>query len=283
MEVMYMNVIETINREYAKMTKSEKALAAYLLSHKSEFENDSITELAARNQVSTPTLIRFARRLGFTGFRDFRKALLESSPIKSTLVNKFESIAHSSENKIMKDTVQQAFSCIEETFSRLDDETSEKAVSLLQTARRVYTFGMKESYALAHYAYTRLYTVRDDTFLLNISNGDLESLLDLRPDDTCLVFLFHRYTKRALDILALLKKIGVHVILVTNDPTDRVNPFAEVVIPCIVSGTGIKNSSIAPICLLDYLCNVLATTDSPKTLERLKHIEGLLKEQSALG
>jgi len=51
----------------------------------------------------------------------------------------------------------------------------------------------------------------------------------------------------------------------------------------VTYGIGIKNTSVAPICLLDYLCNVIAANSSQKTLERLKNIEELLKEQSVLG
>lgn len=280
---MNMTIIEKINNEYPQMTKSEKALSAYLLSHLDEFETLSIQELAERNSVSTTTLIRFARRLGYEGFKEFKRAVCPNSVVHPDLINKFEHIAYLSNNKILSDTVNQGFTCIEDTFSRLSAEKIERTISLLTKSRRVYTFGMKESYALAHYAYTRLYTVRDDTFLLNVSNGDTEALLDMRKDDVCLSFLFHRYTKRSLEVLALLKKIGVSVILVTNDPYDSVEKYAEVIIPCTVYGVGIKNTSIAPICLLDYFCNVIATNSSQKALDRMKNIEELLKDQSALG
>lgn len=278
-----MSIIEKINSEYPQMTKSEKALSAYLLAHLDEFETLSIQELADRNNVSTTTLIRFTRKLGYDGYKEFKRAVCSSSVVHPNLISKFEHIAFLSNNKILSDTINHGFTCIEDTFSRLSAEKIDRTISLLTKSRRVYTFGMKESYALAHYAYTRLYTVRDNTLLLNISNGDVEALLDVQKDDVCLAFLFHRYTKRSLEVLSLLQKIGVPVILVTNDPYDSVEKYAEVVLPCTVYGVGIKNTSIAPICLLDYFCNVIATNNSKKSLDRMKSIEELLKDQSALG
>lgn len=278
-----MTVIEVINREYPKMTRSEKAVSAYLLSHPEEFETLSIQELAKKNHTSTTTLIRFAKKLHYSNFREFREALCSRQMAQPDLVLKFERIAELPDQKILTDTVNRGLSCIEETFSRLNAETIRKTVRLLTKARRVYSFGMKESYALAHYAYTRLYTVREDVVLLDVSNGDMEKLLDLQKDDVCLFFLFHRYTKRSMEVLALLKKIGVPVILVTNDPYNDIEKYAKVVLSCSVYGAGIKNTSIAPICLLDYFCNVLATNTSEKALSRMKKIETLLKDQSALG
>ena len=81
------------------------------------------------------------------------------------------------------------------------------AVSHISTAKRVFTFGMKESFALAHYAYTRLLTVRKNVCVLNAGyNGEIESILSMNKDDVCVAFVFHRYTKQALQVLDMLKK-----------------------------------------------------------------------------
>lgn len=278
-----MTVLDKINREYPQMTRSEKALSAYVMAHSEEMGVSSIRELAEKNNVSTTTLIRYARRLGFEGFKEFRRAFCALAASQPTLTSKFEKVAALPGDRLLSDTLAQAFTCLEETFSHLSAEKLEQTVSLIDGARRVYCFGMKESFALAHYAYTRFYTVRDDSFLLNVAGGDVEQLLSVRPEDVCLVFLFHRYTRQALDILAALKKTGASVILFTNPPFDEVEPLTDVLLPCSVYGSGVKNTSIAPICLLDYLCNALAVKNSQRTLERFAELERLFEKQEMLG
>lgn len=278
-----MTIIEKIKILYPEMTRSEKEISAFLLSHKEEFMRNSIREIAQENNTSTATLIRFARRLGFEGFRELKKALCEDAAISPTLTSKFGSISSISGDRLLADTINHGVRCIEETFMNMPENALDRSAELLIGARRVYTFGMKESLALSHYAYTRLYTVRNDVFMLDVANGDEENLLNITKDDVCIVFLFHRYTKHSVEVLNALKKAGASVLLVTNEPSDEISGYADITIPCVVYGIGVKNTSIAPVCLLDYLCNVLAVREPQKAMERFRKIEMLFENQETLG
>ena len=277
-----MTIIETIRKLYPEMTRSEKEISACLLSRKDEFIKKSIQELAAENGTSTTTLIRFARRLGYSGFRELKTALCSDAAASPTLPSKFDSINFMTGSRLLADTLNQAVRCIEDTFSALPEKVLEESALKLENARRIYTFGMKESFALAHYAYTRLYTVRNDVFLLDAADGNAESLLNITGEDVCLVFLFHRYTRHSVEILRALRKTGAAVLLVTNEPVDEIAEYADILIPCVVYGIGIKNTSAAPVCLLDYLCNVLAVKNPQKALDRFKQIEQLFENQETL-
>ena len=128
------------------------------------------------------------------------------------------------------------------------------------------------------YAYSRLLTVREDVFLYTEGFfGNVESLLSLNEQDVFLVYLFHRYTRATVRLLDILKQRGVQVILVTSPPTDDLNRFATVLLPCQVDARGIKNSSLAPICMADYLCNAVAMACGEKTLYRMKKSEELFR------
>ena len=157
------------------------------------------------------------------------------------------------------------------------------AASLLAGANRVFTFGLRESYALAHYAYTRLTTVRPEVHLLEgAAGGMMEPRLDLGKGDVCLCFLFHRYTEQTLRMLPLLRQQKAAVILVTDRPFDAVAPHADLILPCHVSNNGIKNTALAPVCICDYFCNALALQDGEAIRQRLNRTESLLSETAVL-
>ena len=179
--------------------------------------------------------------------------------------------------------MQQGIWCIQQTFQELPYNAIEEAVNRIAHARRVYTFGMRESQALAAYAYSRLLTVRKDVFLYRDGYaGNVEALLSLGEQDVFLVYLFHRYTNQTLQLLELLKDQGVQIILVTSPPVDAVARFASVLLPCQVDGGGIKNSALAPICLADYLCNAVAKVNPQQTLELMKQTEALFRRSDTL-
>ena len=53
----------------------EKTVAGYILSRPSEAVHPSIEELAANIGVSVSTLLRFVKKLGYSGYQQFRIAL----------------------------------------------------------------------------------------------------------------------------------------------------------------------------------------------------------------
>ena len=213
-----MNITERIKQEFDTMTKSERQVASYFLGHINDFTFYTLDHIADEIGVSTTSVIRFCRKVGFSGFKEFQD-----------------------------------------------------------------TLRLKESYALAHYAYTRFLTVRDNAFMLGIYNNCIEAVLSLTPEDVCLVFLFHRYTKETLHILPMLKAQGIPIILVTSAPYDELLPYATILLSCYVDACGIKNTSLAPICLLDYLCNAVAVQKGEDALIRMKQLESLIQTSEILG
>lgn len=70
-------VKQRIQDELDDLTRSERQLASILLQDYPMAGLQSITKLAAAARVSTPTVIRMARKLGFDGFPDLQDALRE--------------------------------------------------------------------------------------------------------------------------------------------------------------------------------------------------------------
>jgi len=280
-----MSVVELIKQNLDDMTKSERHVATYYLGHLNDFAFYTLDRIAAEMGTSTTTVIRFCRRLGFSGFKSFQEALRADIKYQPDLPDKFQrTLDNTINDELLAQTIQQDIRCVQQTFHNLPYESLATAVRHIVNAKRVFTFGMKESFALAHYAYTRFLTIRNNVYILNAGyNGDVESILSLNSEDVCVIYLFHRYTKQSLQILPMLKKQGVTIILVTSAPYDSVEEYATLLLPCHVDANGIKNSAIAPICLADYLCNAVAVQNGKNTLQHMRDSEELFKTSSILG
>ena len=279
-----MGIVELIRLRMEQMTRSEQRVALYVLGHMNDIAFFTLDELARQVDVSTTTVLRFCRRLDFDGFKQFQQTVRTDLKYSPDLLDKFRRTADNQlEDTLLAQTVQQGIRCIQQTFQEMPFEMIENAVKRIAGARRVYAFGMRESQALAAYAYIRLLTVRGDVFLYQDGySGNVEALLSLGKEDAFIVYLFHRYTRQTLRLLEILKKQGVQVILVTSPPVDAVARFASVLLPCQVDGGGIKNSALAPICLADYLCNAVAMVNAEDTLRRMKLSEELFRTSETL-
>ena len=279
-----MSLMEIIKQNLDAMTRSERQVAAYYFSHVSDFAFFTLDKIARAVGTSTTSVLRFCRRLGFAGYKDFQQAVQREMNRQPDLLDKFQRTQTGSADALLNHTLRQNMDCIQKTFETIPYDRICDAVGQLARAKRVFTFGMKESFALAHYAYSRFATVRNGVHLLGAGlNGDVEAVLDLTPEDLCVVYLFHRYTKQSLRILEMLKKQGVPVILVTSAPYEKIEQYACVLLACHVDAGGIKNTAVAPICLADYLCNAVAVMNGDATVQRMQQLEKLYKEQDILG
>ena len=276
-------MIQKVYAELDTMTKTERQAAEYFLAHPDEFALLTLDKLALKVGVSTASIIRFCRRLGFFGYKDFQETLRDGMSNRMPLPIKLAHSRSTQADQLLDRVALDGIQAIHQTLNELSAQALSAAVELLEDSRRVFTFGLRESYAMAHYLYTRLITIRDNVRILDTGfHTMLEPLLDLNADDTIVVFLFRRYTEQSLRMLPLLKATGASVILITSAPCDEgLAAQADVLLPCHVENNGIKNTYLAPMCLADYFCNALGQT---KTAEgRIDQIEALLRDTAVLG
>lgn len=271
-----MNIVETIKSALDDMTRSERQVASYYLAQPNDFAFCTLDAIAGKIDTSTTSVLRFSRRIGFKGYKDFQQAVQAQISIQPQLPDKFQRSLDTGTNLLLQ-KVARDVQCIQETFAGMDEEQISRVVTFVSEAKRVFTFGSRESYALAHYAYTRLLSVRPNVSILQTASGQIESVLSLGQGDVCVVFLFHRYTLHTVKLLKLLKERRVSVILVTDPPCEDVSVGIDILLPCLVDSGGIKNTAVAPVVLMDYLCDAVAAKLGDESLEYMKNTEALFR------
>ena len=272
-----------INELLPQMTKTESKIAGLYLNDPESFALDTLDALACAAKTSTTSIIRFCRRVGFDGFKSFQDAVRADLKYRQSLPDKLLSTVSGGTDSLFIKTLEKTTDCIRESFGGISKDVLTAATDIISTANSVYTFGMRESFALSHYAYTRFLSVRKDVKILKADGERLaETLLGIKKGDACVAFLFHRYTKNALGILKFLKEKGASVILVTAPPFDKISDKASLVIPCYTEIGGIKNSFAAPVCICDYLCSAVAAKLADEALDYMKEAETLFCELDIL-
>src|SRR5699024_12184557 len=73
-----MNVLAIISSYFPSLTKSEQKVAQYVLANPDDIEATSIQELAKKVSVGESTIIRFVRKIGYSGYQEFKLALVKS-------------------------------------------------------------------------------------------------------------------------------------------------------------------------------------------------------------
>lgn len=70
------NVLHFINSKYSDFSRSEKIVAEYILKNPDEVILLSMRALAEKTSLSDNTVLRFCRSCGFSGYLDFKTALI---------------------------------------------------------------------------------------------------------------------------------------------------------------------------------------------------------------
>ena len=70
------NVFHLINSKYSSLSRSERTVAEYILQNPGAVMLMSMRGLAEKTNLSDNTVLRFCRTCGFSGYLDFKTALL---------------------------------------------------------------------------------------------------------------------------------------------------------------------------------------------------------------
>ena len=64
-------MLGVIEQSLGRLSRAEKQVAEWILAHPRQATESTVAEVAQACATSEPTVIRFCRRMGLSGFREF--------------------------------------------------------------------------------------------------------------------------------------------------------------------------------------------------------------------
>lgn len=137
-------VILKIQQLLPTLSKSEQAVASYIMLHPETIINLSMSALAETCAVSEPTVVRACRKLGFSGYQDLKVTLAQSihMPISA---NGEEVSASDTPQQIIGKVFASTIHTLEFTRDIFRAEDMKQAADFLLTSRRILIFGLGSS------------------------------------------------------------------------------------------------------------------------------------------
>lgn len=269
-------------------TNSQRTVADYLSAHLNKVAFYTLDELAGKIGVSTTTVIRFSRALGYDGFTTMQKAIQKdiyaNAEPKPKLSERLIDIGPGPDNELLSDSFQNDIQNIQQTLASQNSDDLKNAVDIITNAGSVYILGMRSSFSTAYYMASRLGEIRKNVHLIQ-SVGMIypEEIVNAGVGDVCIAYLFPRYSKTSSTIISWLKNAGVKIILITSLNYQAVSGYGDILLPCAISSLSYKNSFVAPLCLTNYLIAALVRTSPEEARSILEKTESLLSHGFYLG
>ena len=237
---------------------SNRRIANYLLRNPMRVTALKIDEMAEGCQVSTATISRFARDIGFVNYGAMRSAVAETLHSEMQPVDKLRQSIENREGSMWPggESVEYALANIGASRDALSQADMEQVVQKLGAARTVYVLGFGLSCCLANLLSLHLQPFCRHVVEVAAAGGTevaAANLANIGAEDVLVVISFPRY---ALDVVRLAQYARDHqacVIAVTDAPASPLVEMSQHVLYANSTHPVLPSSSTAAVAIIEAL------------------------------
>ncbi len=276
-----MSVLERLRRETPELSAREARAARHLMANYPIAGLSTVAEFARQSGVSTATILRLVKRLGFSVYSDFQAAL--RTHIEETLQSPLVRFGERQEAEQTTDAsffnryASQVAGQIKQLGEVISDDDFDRAVNLLADPRRdIHLLGGRYSSNIAAYMGDMLAAVRSK---IHIVRGQTQCwpqhLLDMGRGSVLLVFDVRRYQSDVIAFADAAAKRGVTVILLTDIWRSPASRSAHNVLAFPVESPSIFDGLTAGMAVVEALIGAVAQKISDPGKKRIETLEDL--------
>lgn len=140
-----MDFFEHVNKHVRELNTSERKIFEYVVRNIDDVKDMQIRTLAAQCFVSTTTIMRFTRKLGFSGYRDFSESLRFASHTSQQSELPSVMWRQSYNEEYLKNVI--------ESVRVLTGDKVNQFKAALRADACIYCFGVGMDQEVAHFAY----------------------------------------------------------------------------------------------------------------------------------
>ena len=239
------DVLQQIEKHYASLSPSGKAIAHYLQQNPIAVLSQSTSLIAEKTATSKATVSRFFRQLGFDSHQQAKDTHVQLREQGVPVVSA------SSNTQQLESEIKN----LSHTFEGMSMDVLKEVASLLAKANQITLIGFRNAYPIALHFRQQLKQIRTSIRLLPQPGQTLsEDIIDLGENDLVVLFGFRRRTRQFKFVLSSIKHCKT--VLIT-DPTgqiyrDQVNHL----LVCHIGSESPFDSYAAPMSLVASLCNL---------------------------
>lgn len=261
---------EQIESQLSSLSKKQRLVAEYILANPTTMLFASVAEVAEVSNVDPATVVRLAKRLGYSGFPELRERLrvenLAGLPVEQ-LVETGNPETQDDRAELYERIRRQTVSNIERTFDQLDPRTVEAAVTHVLAARRVVVVGAGLSRGIALHLARVLQTAQIPIHVVEDWYDLLFDAATISADDVIFAVTAQRYSTVTITALRVAKEAGATTIMLTDATFAPGIRYSDVVLLFSPRSTAEFYSPVGGSAVIDCIAAGLAA----RVPERVKH------------
>jgi DNA-binding MurR/RpiR family transcriptional regulator len=256
-----------------RLTTAERRVAQVVGDDPKIVAFGTVAQLAAHSGTSGPTVLRFASKLGFSGFAQLQAAVQEE--IADALRPATERIRERPPSDVLSRTLHADLENVRSTLEAVDPEALRATVELLSDRRRaVHVLAGEFSRGVGQLFVTQLDLLRDRVELVRGSPVRVSrQLAAIAKDDVVVAIDHRRYERWVLESIARLAPTGAVIVAITDSAFSPLAAPAEHTFVVSARSAGPFDSHAGTVSLVDALVAGVATRLRRSATERLDAVE----------
>lgn len=208
-------MLGTVRSARLTLSKSEDKVADFVLSEPDAVVQASIQSLAKICGVSEPTVVRFCKAIGCSGYHDFKMKLTRSRASQEKYF--FRDVASEDSSRIISEKlIDSAIASMLDIRNQLDSKAVDKAIQLYCDAGRVEFYGSGGSAVVAEDAQLKFFRLGKPAISYADPHIQLASASLLDNKSLAIAISYTGRNKDMLDAVALAREAGASVLSVTR-------------------------------------------------------------------
>ncbi len=276
----YDDIKEKIRKSYSTLPKNHKKIADFFVENFDRVPFLNVQEMAKSTSSSVASIVRFAQRTGFEGFKELQ------DEIGKTLQNRLKqpdvftiSSTEALRNDVLTLIARQDVKNINDTLSLIKRDIFDKSIDTILTAKHVYTAGLGISFLLSEVLSYQLNQVGvSSSPLRQGSTNFAEQVLYFQPHDALIVLSFQPYSQETIDAARIAFEKGIKVIAITNKENAPATFYADSSLLVKSENMLYTNSFAAISVLINALSTQCALKDKSRAEKMLAELDVIMKQ-----
>ncbi|MFV0381518.1 MAG: MurR/RpiR family transcriptional regulator [Breznakia sp.] len=265
---------------YRDLSKTEKLIAEYVLENPTRTARKTINEISNDLNIADSTFFQFTKTLGYSGFKDFKLALLTEEYDPSISIH--EHIEQNDDeitmaNKVFDSTNQS----ILDTKQLLDTDSLKKAATILSASQIVTFFGIGGSALVAGDAFHKF--LRSPLKVQHSFDYHIQLMIAslLTKQDSAIIISHTGLTKEAIEIAKVVKERGAKLILITSYTKTSLAKMADVLFISAAEETEYRSealtSRISQMTIIDALLVIVMFRNQKEANTSLEKVRKVIR------
>lgn len=231
-----MYLFQRIEEAAFKQSDARRTIGEFILENREQLQDLSMEEIAKQTFTSKPTLVRFAKYFGYSGWKEFMYAFnhevaYHDDTAYADVDPNFPFSAEEDTLEIIESLVNLKMQSIKDTVSLIAAEDLNKAAEMIHRAENVVVYGTSPNYYYGELFKRNLLTIRKKAFMAKSGeSGTISHSLTQRDCAIIISYSGNNPDENPSSNVKILLKNRVPVISITSGGKNYLRDYSDVVL-----------------------------------------------------